>query len=306
MCLRKLTAAAERLPTSQAPQSNASGTCQCGRSNVDPGGKYNAYCPPSGPSQNRSSPPNTFMCGWRPPDSIADRPIHPNPGASRLPTVLVITRPWYSGATTTWGPGALPSRTRCVCCSRNARSDAKLAFVCRMPVPIIAAAAITVRMALMILLSILPPEGGSHELLEPGGSHELLEPGGSHELLEPGGSHELLEPGGSHELLEPGGSHELLEPGGSHELLEPGGSHELLGAGRKSRAAWSRGRSRATWSRAEATSCLEPAEVTSYLEPGGSASTRRCARQSTRYVTDPIRGPSSGDEWSPMTMSPAL
>src|SRR3954465_14659969 len=35
-CLRELTAAAERLPTSQAPQSNASGTCQCGRSNVDP------------------------------------------------------------------------------------------------------------------------------------------------------------------------------------------------------------------------------------------------------------------------------
>src|ERR687885_61286 len=62
MCLWKLTALLERLATSHAPQSNASGTCQCDRSNVAPGGKYSSNWPPSGPSQKRSSPPNTFMC----------------------------------------------------------------------------------------------------------------------------------------------------------------------------------------------------------------------------------------------------
>ena len=38
---------------------------------------------------------------------------------------------------------------------------------------------------------------------------------------------------------------------------------------------------------------------------GGSASTSADARQRTRYVTDPMCGPSIGEPWSPITMSPA-
>ena len=46
-----------------------------------------------GTEPERSSPPNTLMCGCRWRAAIAARPIHPKLGASAPPVVLVITRP---------------------------------------------------------------------------------------------------------------------------------------------------------------------------------------------------------------------
>src|SRR6185503_6836497 len=66
------------------------------------------------------------MCGCRLPDAIAARPIHPKLGALLPPVVLVMTRPWYAGATATCAEpdGSLRTRTL-VCCWRNARSESK-------------------------------------------------------------------------------------------------------------------------------------------------------------------------------------
>jgi hypothetical protein len=52
--------------------------------------------------------------------------VAPDPklGASFPPVVLVITRPWYPGATATWDvPDASVSSTTSVCCLRKAMSD---------------------------------------------------------------------------------------------------------------------------------------------------------------------------------------
>src|SRR5580765_2089208 len=66
------------------------------------------------------------MCGCRVPDAIAARPIHPKLGASLPPVVLVMTRPWYAGATATCAdPDGSASTTTCVCCRRKAMSASK-------------------------------------------------------------------------------------------------------------------------------------------------------------------------------------
>src|SRR5262249_27831679 len=65
------------------------------------------------------------MCGCGVPAVIAARPIHPKLGRSPLPVVLVMTRPWYAGLTTTCAPEASVSISTCVCCRRKATSDSK-------------------------------------------------------------------------------------------------------------------------------------------------------------------------------------
>src|SRR6476660_8055902 len=66
------------------------------------------------------------MCGCLRPDAIASRPSHPKLGASEPPTVLVMTRPWYAGATTTCALLEASERIiTVVCCRRHATSASK-------------------------------------------------------------------------------------------------------------------------------------------------------------------------------------
>jgi len=53
------------------------GVNQCSRSNGAPLAKKMENCPPSGPSQKRSSPAKTLMCGSSAPAAMNARLIQP-------------------------------------------------------------------------------------------------------------------------------------------------------------------------------------------------------------------------------------
>ncbi len=124
MALRRWIRSASCATTSKAPSLTAGGVHQWSRSKGSPFLKKTENCPPSGPSQKRSSPPKEFMCGLLTPDERASRPIQPKLSPSGPAAVLVMTRPWMSGLTATWAwPPGPPRTTTLEWASRKARSS---------------------------------------------------------------------------------------------------------------------------------------------------------------------------------------
>ena len=82
------------LTTLNGSVSMTAGVNQSANSNFVPLAKKMENCPPSGPSQKRSSPPSTLMWGWVLPEAMSSRLIQPKLRPASLPAVLVITRPW--------------------------------------------------------------------------------------------------------------------------------------------------------------------------------------------------------------------
>src|SRR6266478_6612235 len=108
--------------------SNGAGVNQSCNSNFAPGAKKMENCPPSGPSQKRSSPPKAFMCGCSLPDAINSRLIQPKLAPPGPSAVLVSTRPCHAGATATCAvfDGSCNTTTS-VCFCKKAKSSPKLA-----------------------------------------------------------------------------------------------------------------------------------------------------------------------------------